>query len=342
MHIEYCGHNISAFDKFVLGGDLGGTNSKLGIAGVKDERTTPLYFAHFRTQELDSIVPAIEEVLDYSKQKHSIETDSSCFGVAGIINQERNFSDLTNAKWTIDTREIVNKTILNSASLLNDFEAIGYGLNVLDEKDFFNVTNKSGIPKMTKAIMGAGTGVGKGILIYQNEFYVPLPSEGGHMDFPVQTREELDYIEFVKAVRNVDQVSFEDTVSGKGIENIYLYLRHKNGPSEHSDEIDSSKDKVPLIAKYKYKDLNCKETFRWYSKFYGRCARNFVLDYLPRGGLYIAGGIAPRHLEIFRSNEFTREFYNSHAHERILREIPINIVLNVHAGLFGACFVASI
>ena len=37
--------------------------------------------------------------------------------------------------------------------------------------------------------------------------------------------------------------------------------------------------------------------------YYSRCAKNFVIDTMSRGGLYIAGGIASKNRDIFSSNE---------------------------------------
>lgn len=339
--IEY--REVGEYSSFVLGGDLGGTNTKLGIAGIKDNVTVPLFMTRFRTQEIDSLVPAIEQTLDYAKQKHGIETDSACFGAAGVVSPNRDYCKLTNAGWDIDTNYIKQKIGLKSARILNDFEAIGYGINLLDTNngnDLLRLKPDIQCQEGTKALMGAGTGVGKSILLYRNGTHIPIASEGGHMDFPAQTSFELEFINFVKDYRKVGQVSYEDTISGKGIENIYMFLKDRYPKTDATKEIGESEDKVPVIAKHKTDDEACKETFRLYAKFYGRCARNFVLDYIPRGGLYIAGGIAPRHREIFTTREFSYEFHNCDAQKVVLQQIPVFVVLNIDAGLFGACHAA--
>ena len=344
MIIQYH-RDIGDYQSYVLGGDLGGTNTKLGIAGVKDGITTPLFMARFQTQEISSLIPAIEETLDYAKQKHKIETEDSCFGVAGVVSPERNRCKLTNANWEVSTDEILKKTNLKTAKLLNDFEAIGYGINLLDLNSTRDIMKlKPDKPGMigTRALMGAGTGVGKSILIYRNGTHIPIPSEGGHMDFPVQNSYELDLLNFVKEYRKASQVSYEDMISGKGIESIYMFVKTRFPETQCTKEIEEAEDKVPIISEYKNIDPACKETFRLYAKFYGRCARNFVLDYIPKGGLFIAGGIAARHREIFATREFSGEFHNCDRQRNVLEEIPVYIVLNIDAGLFGACYAAKL
>jgi len=341
--IEYY-NEVGEYSSYVLGGDLGGTNTKLGIAGIKEGKTVPLFLARFKTQEIDSLVPAIEETLDYARKKHGIELEAACFGAAGVVSPDGAQCKLTNASWSIDLNEIKSKIGLRSARLLNDFEAIGYGINILDmdnEKDVLKL--KPDLPHRTgtKALMGAGTGVGKSILLYRNGAHIPIASEGGHMDFPVQNSYELEFINFVKGYRKVNQVSYEDTISGKGIQNIYMFVKDRFPRTRYTKEIEEAEDKVRVIAKYKNEDDACSETFRLYAKFYGRCARNFVLDYIPRGGLYIAGGIAPRHREIFTTREFSFEFHNCDAQKKVLQEIPVYVVLNIDTGLYGACYAAT-
>ena len=190
--IEY--REVGEYSSFVLGGDLGGTNTKLGIAGIKDNVTVPLFMTRFRTQEIDSLVPAIEQTLDYAKQKHGIETDSACFGAAGVVSPNRDYCKLTNAGWDIDTNYIKQKIGLKSARILNDFEAIGYGINLLDTNngnDLLRLKPDIQCQEGTKALMGAGTGVGKSILLYRNGTHIPIASEGGHMDFGPNDQEEM-------------------------------------------------------------------------------------------------------------------------------------------------------
>jgi glucokinase len=61
------------YDSFVLGGDVGGTNTNIGVAGAKAGKTTLLYSAHFESRRLSSLAPAIREALDYGMDRYGIE-----------------------------------------------------------------------------------------------------------------------------------------------------------------------------------------------------------------------------------------------------------------------------
>jgi glucokinase len=347
----YEGKIDNNFSDYVLGIDIGGTNTSLGIAGVKNSKPILLFSHNYKSTILDSLDPAINTILNNAKNNLKVDVNSVCIGAAGIVSLSNDFVQLTNAKLNVNLKELIDKTSLNSLFLINDFQAIGYGLNLLDfnnKNDIFQVRKgKSELNdiKPTKAIIGAGTGLGKSILKYDEEFnaYIPIPSEGGHADFPSYNDFELQLIEFVKDLRNITQpLSYEEVLSGRGIESIYLYLRKKepHKKTQVTNEIDNAYDKTPLISKYRDIDETCKETFRLFTRFYARCAKNFVLDSLCRGGLYIAGGIAVKNKEIFSSKEFIEEFENAYNRTDLLKSIPISVILNYDVSLYGACFAA--
>lgn len=336
---------------YVLGVDIGGTNTNLAVAGIKNLNPIILFSLNFNTKKLDSLVPAVENTLTYAKSNYDIDVDTACIGAAGVVSSSNDFVELTNAGWNVSSKELTNKTSLTSAFILNDFQTIGYSVNLLDpnnSNDIFQV--KSGIKDFrsttaTKAIVGAGTGLGKSILTYDKHFkaYIPIPSEGGHEDFPPQNDLEMQLVKFIKKLRGISQpLSYEELLSGRGIEGIYLFLRNtqESSSTQYTNEIDNVDDKASLISKYKDIDETCKKTFSLFTRFYARCAKNFVLDTLAIGGLFIAGGIAAKNKEIFTSNEFFEEFENAYRRSNIMKNIPINVIINYDVSLYGACYAA--
>jgi len=339
------------FPYYVLGIDIGGTNTNLGIAGIKDSKPILLFSQNYTSKKLDSLVPAIQNTLTYAKNNYKIEVDFACIGAAGVVSPFNDSAKLTNVHWNLSSKELINKTFLNSVYIINDFQTIGYGLNLLDpnnKNDIFQVRfgrSDIGSSKETKIILGAGTGLGKSILTYDKIFnaYIPIPSEGGHADFPAQNNLEMQIIEFVKKIRGISQpLSYEELLSGRGIESIFLFLRNTKESKEtnYTKEIENAVDKASLISKYKDLDETCKKTFCLFTKFYARCAKNFVLDSLARGGLYIAGGIAAKNKEIFTTKEFIFEFENAYNRTDLLKTIPISVIVNYDVSLYGACYAA--
>lgn len=339
------------FSSYVLGIDIGGTYTNLGIAGINNKKPLLLFSLKFTSNELESLTPAIIQTLDYAKNEHNIDVYDACIGAAGIVSPTKDFADLTNVNWNVSTNEILKNTSLKTAFIINDFQAVGYGINLLDhsnKNDIFQVrpeTNKKYTTPQNRAIIGAGTGFGKCILFYDHHLraYIPNPSEGGHGDFPIYTDFEKKIINFIeKEKKDSFPVCYEDILSGNGIKSIYSFLlQDKNyKSSEYRDIIENSVEKASLISKYRKTDETCKETFLYFTKFYGRCAKNFALDALATGGLYIAGGIASKNSDIFQTDEFLFEFENSHKRKELLKKIPIYVIMNYDVSLHGTCFAA--
>jgi glucokinase len=341
--------NLDDFSYFLLGADVGGTNTNLCIAGVKNKKPLLLFSFHFKTKELSSLNHAVNEILTYAKYKYNMNITTACISAAGIISEDETFVSLTNANWHISSEELKKDTSLEIIYLINDFQAIGYGINLLNpfnENDFF-ILNPSQVHKTTdtKVVIGAGTGLGKSILVYNNQFdaYLPIPSEGGHTDFPIYTPEEQELCEYVKKIRHISQpLPYEELLSGRGLEAIYQFLSKQAGfkSSDVTKEIDAADEKAVLISKYRTIDETCKQTFSIFAQIYGRCAKNFVLDTLAEGGLYIAGGIAAKNQEIFTNEEFFEEFTYGYRREDFLKSVPIFIIRNYDISLYGTCFAA--
>ena len=120
------------FSSFVLGADIGGTNTNIGVAGVINSKPILLFSLDFKSRELESIVPAIKETLYHTEKNYNIKVDSACFGIAGAIHHDENIINLTNLDWNIDKSKITEETSLQKISIINDLQAVGYGLNLLD------------------------------------------------------------------------------------------------------------------------------------------------------------------------------------------------------------------
>ena len=341
---EYRKFAKNSYNSFVLAGDIGGTNTNLGIFGIKKNSPEILISFHFKSKEIKGLNQPISEVLEYAKNNSNIKITKACFAVAGVLSNKKDYAKITNAKWNVNKSKLLNKTKLKNIILINDFEAAGYGINMLNGKDIMAVKRAKKTTNGPVLVIGAGTGLGKSALLYDNyhKSYIPIPSEAGHSDFPVQNQQELQLVEFIKKNKKTGQVSYEDVLSGRGLGSIYLFLR-KNGkinPTKYTKEIGESKNQAELISKYRKTDKTCMEAFKLFKTFYARFARNFALDVLPYGGVYIAGGIAPKNTDIFDS-EFVKIFEQNCKFAHILKKIPIYLVLNSNVGLLGAGFAGA-
>jgi len=77
-----------------------------------------------------------------------------------------------------------------------------------------------------------------------------------------------------------------------------------------------------------------------YSIYFSRFVKNAAFSDLPLGGIYIGGGIAANNPELI-GKDFLKEFLASETHQKLLKALPIYIILNDDAGLIGAAAVAT-
>ena len=245
----------------------------------------------------------------------------------------------SNLKITIDAKDIIKHTALECVFIVNDFEVVGYGVSRIAKKDLVTVQVGTEFKYGNKAILGAGTGLGKSILrwVESKQRYLPVASEGGHADFVAQNGLELELINFIRETEKYcSNISWENVLSGKGIKRIYAFLGATRSYS--SQDITLAKDGPHPDERFtsRYRDKRCNDTFELYAKFYARCAKNWALDALALGGVYIAGGIASHNVEMFKLSIFLQEFSNCGKQQQILKSMPIWVIADYDVSLYGA------
>lgn len=323
------------FDDFILGGDVGGTNTHLGLFGIKKHDVRLLLPFHFRNSETDSLHQAVNAVLGSAESRYGIRIKNACIAVAGALPHSRDSVKVTNSGWIVKKDELMKQTGLKKLLLVNDFEAVGYSVNVLAPKDLMQVKKAKKIPGANSVVIGAGTGLGKSALLYDEgeKSYVPVSSEAGHSDFPAQNRHELEIADFIRKTEKIKNVSYEHLLSGSGLARIYSFVTKVKGCKNSL----GSGIKPEAISKHRKHDKACRETFGIFKTIYARFARNCALDSLAYGGVYIAGGIAQKNMDMF-DKAFIKEFENNDKLKHVLRRIPVYIITNQDAGLIGAGF----
>ena len=336
--------------KFFLAGDIGGTNSNFGILDTRNEHPKLLFSFHVKSKDVDDYTNFIAELSDYIKDKYNIYFQRACIGAAGVVAENRALVTPTNLKKIIDAKAIAAKAGFEKVVLINDFEAVALGVDHINTKDLININRGKIRSYAHKACIGAGTGMGKSALLWNRYFqrYLPIASEGGHADCVGQTMQEMSLFNAIKQERNTQcdgNVSWEEVLSGAGIQRIYRFLEKTGSyvPDVCSLEIQKNGFKPDSISHYAHYGENlCVDTFLMYARFYARCARSFVLDVLALNGIYIAGGIASKNIELFLNPIFLQEFMQCGRQEELLRDVPIFVVADYNVSLFGAAAFMSL
>ncbi len=336
----------------LIAGDIGGTNTTVRLVELTEHENTitTLFEASYLSQRYSDLVPIIREFLSTTGQK--IPT-IACFAIAGpVIN---NSCKLTNLDWFLDGDRLAKELGMEKVILLNDFAAVSQGILALDESQL--LTLQTGKPQKTAPIgvIGAGTGLGESFLIPSGGEYQIFATEGGHTDFAPRNELELKLCHYLKILYSTDHVSVERIVSGLGIIDIYKFLQQEQLYQESAEikdlirKVETSVcreepnlDPAAIIAKgaLEKHDQLCQKTMELFVENYGCEAGNLALKLMCYGGLYIAGGIAPKILPLLKDGRFLTAFLAKGRMSCLLSEIPIYVILNAQVGLLGSVLYA--
>jgi glucokinase len=302
----------------VLAGDIGGTNTRLAVIEEREGRLAIITRLSRPSREVGALPPLIEELLTGQERP-----SRACLGIAGPVIKGR--VRTTNLPWLLDQDELAGAIGIPSTTLINDFAAIGEGLPFLAAGDF--TTLQQGIPEPQGpiALIGAGTGLGEGLLFHEEGRYRAHPSEGGHTSFAARTPREWEV--YRQLERRFGAVSWERVVSGPGLVSVYHCLGGSSSvqePGEVSERGLGADD--PAAA----------ETLRIFAGAYGAETGNLALTVLATGGVYLAGGIAPRLIGVLREGTFMEAFRRKGELEPFLARVPVMVIMNPDAGLLGA------
>ncbi len=332
--------HVPTTGRLVLAGDIGGTNSNFGLCLIQDHAITLLISYHTHSKTVTDFADLVAHIVNRIKTEYGISLKEACFGAAGAVGDHHTRVKPTNLDFVIDLEKIKQKVNFERVALINDFEIVGYGIPYVSKDDLMVINEGTVLQESSQAIVGAGTGVGKAIFAWSKDIekYLLIPSEGGHADFAPQTDKEIALVEFIKKEIGRCNVSWEDVLSGYGIGRIYKFLSTIKLYTENgiSAEIKTKDYNPDTIFSYWRDDKQCHDTFIWYSRFYGICAKNFTLEALARGGLYIAGGIASKNKALFTEPGFMDEFINCGKQAQLLREVPITLICDYNVSLYGA------
>jgi len=324
-----------------LAADIGGTNSNFGIFEMQGITPVLIISLHAHSQEVTDFAQLIKDVMRYVLEKYGIIITYACLAAAGVVNSARDYVQPTNLTIALDAQVIRAYTGLETVVIINDFEAVGLGIDLLDEASIVTINAGTQKPQAQKACIGAGTGMGKAALLWNHHFnrYLPFSSEGGHADCSAQTVKEFQLFEYINNIRNERcPISWEDILSGQGITKIYQFLgtQKQYATTEISKEIAVNGFQPDLISWYAFKDELCYDTFILYTIFSARCAKNFVLDTLALNGLYIAGGIAAKNVNMFKEPAFIQEFFKCGKQSKLLHDVPVYVIADYNVSLYGA------
>lgn len=322
----------------LLCGDIGGTKTLLQLVSIHADNIEIKKEQRYPSGEYAQFDLILDDFLKATKTRETIA--ASCFGVAGPVIQSNNSqsASITNLPWQMDSMVLANQFGLANVALINDFEAVAHGISALDGNDIETLQTGACIEHGNQIVIGAGTGLGVAQMIWTGENYKVNATEGGHADFAPSNEQQIKLCDYL--VEHKGRSAIEFVLSGPGLINVYSFISEQRQQLE-SDEyrgIMQSADPAAAIAVAAESDNDsaAHRALKLFVDAYGGQAGNFALASLALGGVYIAGGIAPKILSYLRGGDFIDAFNAKGKMSELMKNIPVAVITNPAVGLIGS------
>jgi glucokinase len=319
----------------ILAGDIGGTHARLSYYQQDTEsgNFTAVHEHVFDSREFRGL----NEVVLKFVSETGVHPTIASFGIAGPVRNGR--VETPNLPWVVESSRLAQELQLDSVSLINDLEAQAWGIQCLGPSDTVALNRVSAKPG-NQAVVAAGTGLGEAGLAWDGQRHQIFACEGGHCDFAPRNELEIELLRYL--LTRFGHVSYERIVSGPGLVNVYMFLKdthrgHEKEPQLLRDEIAAGNAGAAISkAAVSGQSPLAEQALDLWVSIYGAEAGNMALKVLATGGIFLAGGIAPKILSKLSGPLFMEAFISKGRLQPLLEAIPVRVITNEKTGLLGA------
>jgi glucokinase len=305
--------------------DIGGTNVRFGLAAYDGGQLQVGHIERYRCAEFASGDAAISHYL--AQLPPELRPRWAAIAVAGPVTDGA--IRFTNLSWSLSEHGLAETHGFEAARLLNDYAALGLAVPSIDAAHLHRLgPATTAAPTGTVAVLGPGTGFGVTAVIRDRGSEAVLSSEGGHAGFAPDDEVEMDI--WRRLHTRYGRVSIERLLSGPGLLNLYEALCEIRDVPVH---IRDSEDVARAADR---QDPVCVEALLRFCAILGSAAGDIALTLGATGGVYIAGGMAPRLLGWLERSEFRIRFEAKGRLSPMVQRIPTQVITHPHPALLGA------
>lgn len=301
--------------------DIGATNARFALLTAQGCKRT-------RVEACEDYPSLHDAIADYLKAElpltGSKRIAAAALAVAGPVTGDR--VSLTNHPWSFSIKQLRRHLAVERLAVVNDFTAVALGVPRLAAKERRRIGGGKPDPGAPIGVIGAGSGLGVAGLVPTADGWLPLPGEGGHVTMAPATARESAVLDRMRA--RFDHVSAERLLSGPGLINLYNTLAELDG-------VHAAAYTAAQITDLSLGDPHCREAVEMFCAMMGTVAGNLALTLGARGGVYVAGGIAPKLGPAFAASAFRRRFEDKGRLRPYLARIPTYVVTHPFPAFAG-------
>jgi glucokinase len=292
-------------------GDIGGTNARFGLIELGSMAVHDVEV--LKNDNFQSLESAIAR---YLQNRGLANVAAAAVAVAAPV--DRQTITLTNRAWTFSAESLRIAAKAARFRLLNDFEALAWSLPHIAGTDLFQIGGEVSAKPQVKVVLGPGTGLGMATLApLPSGGWMPIPGEMGHVTLPVINADELALRDKIVGVGKFAEV--EDLLTGPGLLAIYRALSPGDALKTPEQVLNSA-----LAGS----DDAAVQTLDYFMTFLARLAGDAAMALQARGGVYLAGGIAPSIAEKLNAPKYRAIFEDKGRIAGVMKPIPLYVIMD--------------
>lgn len=299
-------------------GDIGGTHSRFACASAGEDPGRYGNAAVLRNESHASLQAALRS---YLQDLPGERPERAALAVAGPVRGDE--VKLLNIGWGFERESLAREFGLSELRVFNDFHAQALALPALGEDERERIGGGEPAAGAAMAVLGPGTGLGMaGLVPADDGGYAAVTGEGGHGTLPAFDDAEAGIIGEIRD--ELGHCSAERVLSGSGLCRLHAAM--------HGVEASSA---AALSEAAAAGDRDAIATFDQFFRFLGTVAADLALTLGALGGVYVAGGIVPANLALFRRSGFRERFVDKGRYRGYLDAIPTWVVTAKQPALIG-------
>lgn len=319
--------------------DLGGTKCAAGL--IDYDVNTQIFdcvasssIKLSDTRSLTDLIEQTEQALNHSMS----EAAAICIGAAGVYDGQ--CLTLEQAyPYVMNFADIAVQRHWPKFDVIHDYSPIVCATftSYMDNPNHVKRLNQAvGNPYGRRIAIGVGTGLGMkdGVLLDNGDFWLGR-NEGGHIGICVppithtayEWQRHLDLMNFLRSQDDTPD-TFQKILSGHGTSRMYEFF-HPGQKDLHPEDIGAlmRSGQAPETA----------DAFAWYL---GLFVGTMQLTFMPEGGVWLAGGVALLHMDLFDTPAFQAGLDASPAYALQRQQFPLGVLCQHDNALIGGAYYA--
>lgn len=303
----------------LLAADIGATNSRLAWVDGGAIST-----ANYRNADFTDLYQVIDRFL---RDQGASDARIARMALALPGPPDAECMQLTNIDWQVERSQLLARFDVREVVLLNDFQAAAIGAIHSDAPMVLNPVGAR--PRQgTAVVTGAGTGLGLAWCADIAACTLPVATEGGHADLAPVSDEQYHLHRWL--AERYGHVSWERVLSGEGLRNMYRFFSATEREAPPAQAISRAAEEGDTMAS---------RVVRCFVSLMGQYAGNLALQFNPRGGVYLCGGVTA-HLAPWVEAGFIAPYLDKGRMRAQVQNVPVYLVREQDTGLMGAVRIA--